>query len=112
MIDLNQMIADMETRRATLISLATSGTVAGFAIKCGPMCIEIVDDAGDRADACGVERATVYMDRAQAERMAKRISNGAGERGRVMPLGDALAEEINSIWGSLVALREAVAKQG
>jgi hypothetical protein len=103
------MIDEFETRRATLVTLATSATgAAGFAIKCGPLCIQIV---GEKSSACGVEWATRFDDRAKAAQLAKRITNGNGERARVVTFGEALTEEINSLHMALTALREAVAKQ-
>lgn len=98
------ILATIEARHADLVKLHQDGLVSGFAIKCGPMCIAVNNG---KANACGVEQATRYTNRAQAVRIAATISNGNGAVGRVMSYQDAVAEEIGTAAEALAALRKA-----
>jgi len=102
------LLATIEARHADLVKLHQDGLASGFAIKCGPMCIAVNDG---KANACGVEQATRYTNRAQAARIAATITNGNGDVGRVMPYQDALADEIASTTAALDALRQAAKAQ-
>jgi hypothetical protein len=108
MSNFNEIIETLAARHAKLSAVQFSNVQAELVIKCGVMCIAI---KGDRSNACGAEYATIFNDRASAVSFAKRISNGAGERGRVVSYRVAVAEEIGTVAASLAALREAVAAQ-
>ena len=105
-MNMNEMIETAAARHAKLSALQFSDTSAELVVKCGVMCLEIV---GNNVNACGVERATIFNDRATAARYAKRMSNGAGERGRVVSYRAAVAEELASVDAALAAMRGAVA---
>lgn len=106
-----RMLADMEARRENLAAIQASGIHGGFVIKCGPMCIKVHGAQGEHARACGIEGASRYAQRANAERIAPRITNGAGAQGRVVSYQDAVADELQQVTMALDALRQALAPQ-
>lgn len=106
-----KFIADMEARRAALLLIATTDSKGGWVIKCGPMCIRVAGERGERAEATSIERASRYADRANADRLAARITNGAGEQARVVRYQDAVADDLNMVTGSLDALRQAISRE-
>jgi hypothetical protein len=110
MTDINQMIAEFETRRAALAAYLASGSIEGFAVKCGPLCIRFSDDR-KTTNACGVELSTRFASRITAEQLASRVTNGNGTRGRVVSFYAAVTEELASLDQSLQALRGALAAQ-
>lgn len=103
-----EILNTIETNRAALIALQTSGKMSGYVIACGPLFIRIADS---KTIACGVMQATKFADRAKAQRLAARIQNGAGVVGHAVTLQDAVTSELASNTAALDAFREALAQQ-
>lgn len=104
-----ELLATIEARHKALLITQASGFNGGWVIKCGAMCIRIAGANGERTDACGLEMASHYSLRSNADSLAARVTNGAGERGRVVSYQDAVAEELAACNAALTALRQAVA---